>query len=94
MEWKIHILSESLTSPRKDDHNIWVQDQILAGSLENKSKNNHTENVILVKNTEMSGKHLNQESGIFSCSFIHQSHQWTALKNKKKDMGFVISYIS
>lgn len=41
-----------------------VQDQLLAGTLENKTKNNHTENVIVFRNTEMSGKHLNQESDI------------------------------
>lgn len=37
-----------------------VQDQLLARGWENKLKSDHTENVTLVRNTEMCGKHLNQ----------------------------------
>lgn len=83
IEWKIYILSKSLTLPRKDDHNMQVQYQLLAGSLENKSKNNHTENVILVRNTEMSGKHLNQESDFLSIDLPIRGHQCIALKEEK-----------
>lgn len=61
-----------------------VQDRVLAGGLENKSKNNHTEHVILVRNTEMSGKHLNQESDILSVVLLIRGHQQTALKDEKR----------
>lgn len=60
-----------------------AQDQVLAGDLENKSKTNHTEDVILVRNTEMSGKYLNQESDILFIVLPVRDHQQTALKEEK-----------
>jgi hypothetical protein len=81
-----------VTSLRKDDHSMQVQGQILAGGLEKKSKKNHTENVILVKNTKMPGKRLNQESDILSILLPIRGHQQTALR-KEKDKSFVVSYL-
>lgn len=60
-----------------------VQDQVLTGGLENKSKSNHTENVILVRNTEMSGTYLNQETDILFVVLPVRGHYQTALKEEK-----------
>lgn len=88
----MHILSESVTSLRKDDHSTQVQGQILAGGLENKSKNNRTKNVILVRSTKVPRKHLNQKSDILSIVLPIRGHQQTALR-KEKDKSFVILYL-
>lgn len=88
----MHILSESVTSLRKDDHSTQVQGQILAGGLENKSKNNHAKNVILVRSTKVPRKHLNQKSDILSIVLPIRGHQQTALR-KEKDKSFVILYL-
>ena len=60
-----------------------VQDQVLTGGLENKSKSNHTENVILVRNSEMSGTYLNQETDILFVVLPVRGHYQTALKEEK-----------
>lgn len=60
-----------------------VQDQVLTGGLENKSKSNHTENVILVRNTEMSGTYLNQGTDILFVVLPVRGHHQTALKEEK-----------
>lgn len=60
-----------------------VQDQVLTGGLENKSKSNHTENIILVRNTEMSGTYLNRESDILFVVLPVRGHHQTAFKEEK-----------
>lgn len=60
-----------------------VQDQVLTGGLKNKSKSNHTENVVLIRNTEMSGTYLNQESDVLFVVLPLRGHHQTALKEEK-----------